>query len=310
MHWDGTQWKRFDFPKGTFLSEVTAIAPNDVWAVGTAERVENSERFTKPLAMHWDGSSWRDVPVPGRGARSSLIAVAAVSADDVWAIGSPGQGGPLANHPFIVHWDGKEWQAVETPAVPGANFMALRSIDAIAVNDVWVVGKSDAAPGELPLSLHWDGQQWSVIPVTDQGGDMSTVVALAPNDVWAAADRNRFFHWDGSRWQSVPPPEEAKGYYHTLAPDGSGGILAAGSLRPCEPESCQDNNNAEPHMLVVRWNGTTWTPIPPPVDAGGSVYAMSTVPGTDVVWAVGNIAGKTPAVEDRVTIVASRSFSQ
>ena len=39
------------------------------------------------LAMHWDGTQWAIVPTPNPGAGGQLLAVSAVAANDVWAVG-------------------------------------------------------------------------------------------------------------------------------------------------------------------------------------------------------------------------------
>lgn len=44
------------------LNAVTAIAPNDIWIVGTAN--DNATNFlTHALTVHWDGSQWSIIPL-------------------------------------------------------------------------------------------------------------------------------------------------------------------------------------------------------------------------------------------------------
>jgi hypothetical protein len=60
---------------------------------------------------HWDGTSWSVVPSPNPNPQgnNSLVAIAAVNANDIWAVGHQLQG------PFTEHFDGTKWSIVSTP---------------------------------------------------------------------------------------------------------------------------------------------------------------------------------------------------
>ena len=90
-HWDGTAWTVVPSPnKGPFpnsLSGVTAVAPDDVWAVGTWFTKAFDDRT---LTLHWDGTAWHRVQSPNAGppkAANDLVSVSAIATDDVWAVG-------------------------------------------------------------------------------------------------------------------------------------------------------------------------------------------------------------------------------
>lgn len=313
MHWDGTRWKQFDVPQSAGLLDVAAVASDNVWAVGGIDtRDGGSTTGRKPVAAHWDGKSWQDSPIPARGQQSGLSAVAAISADDVWAIGNADD---KTGRPFIVHWDGSAWQDVTTPAVPGADGVLLRDIAVVAADDIWVVGASHAGTGRQPLFLHWDGHQWSVIPVAEPTADLLTVAALGPDDVWAAT-YDRLFHWDGNRWASDPAPSKLNAQYLDLEPDGTGGLLATGRMADCHDGTC-DKPDRDMGPLVARWNGTEWAVIQPPADRGVQIHRLGATPGTGVIWATGevvrpssgvDVTGK-PITEETVPIVASIFFA-
>ena len=60
-HWDGTSWSVVSSPnltQGGFLSAVTAISTNNVWAVG------EDDNLSVDLVEHWDGTSWSVVSSP------------------------------------------------------------------------------------------------------------------------------------------------------------------------------------------------------------------------------------------------------
>ena len=96
-HWDGTRWTRMPSPNkisADHLAGVTAIAPNDVWAVGSYW----SDALTvKALTMHFDGTRWTIVAAPPE----SLNDVSGASSNDVWAVSS-----------IIEHRDGVRWSVV------------------------------------------------------------------------------------------------------------------------------------------------------------------------------------------------------
>jgi hypothetical protein len=106
VHWDGRVWTRIISPDtGRFNADgfatVTAIAPNDIWAVGNY--VDNGE---KTLTEHWNGTAWSILPAPPS---FSMNDAAAVASDDVWAVGW------MISSSIIQHWDGSSWSVVPSP---------------------------------------------------------------------------------------------------------------------------------------------------------------------------------------------------
>src|SRR5215211_6003374 len=87
---------------------VAAIASNDVWAVGG---YGNLTTQAQQLIQHWDGQNWAVAPTPALPTTyNELLAVSALSTNDVWAVGSS------SGEALIEHWDGTSWQVV-----PNAN---------------------------------------------------------------------------------------------------------------------------------------------------------------------------------------------
>ena len=78
-----------------------------------------SSTLGNPLTARWDGRAWKAVPAPGGDHLTSpqggyLNGVAAVSADDAWAVGAG-----MFNRALIERWDGAAWTRVPGPD-PGA----------------------------------------------------------------------------------------------------------------------------------------------------------------------------------------------
>jgi hypothetical protein len=100
------------------LYGVTAIASNDVWAVG---RVGDHDWgiLDQTITEHWDGSRWTLVssPNPGDARENDILwGVAAVTDKDVWAVGSYGNADPYL-YPLAEHWDGQAWSQVSAPSI-------------------------------------------------------------------------------------------------------------------------------------------------------------------------------------------------
>jgi hypothetical protein len=94
-------------------------------------------------------SAWTVVPSADASPGNNLLtAVASVSADDVWAVGSAddanGNGQPLREH-----WNGSAWTIVAGPN----HFDVLKGVAAASTNAVWAVGQ-----GLRGAAIeHWNG---------------------------------------------------------------------------------------------------------------------------------------------------------
>ncbi|HMA37989.1 MAG TPA: S-layer homology domain-containing protein [Chloroflexia bacterium] len=99
MHWDGASWQVVPSPNrgpsSNYLTGITVLPDGSAWAVGYNS---NPPAAGTTLVLYWDGSTWQiqDSPSPGSQG-SSLAAVAAVTAQDVWAGGEyySGNGQPF-----------------------------------------------------------------------------------------------------------------------------------------------------------------------------------------------------------------------
>lgn len=261
---------------GGELDAVGATSSSDVWAVGGYRTKASFKEHS--LAERWDGSAWQTVQVPDIG---RLTGVAAISSEDVWVIGST-----------ILHWDGASWSIVDSPRPPSSSFA---SISASGPNDVWIAGTRAGrmlgahTRGTATFVEHWDGRFWSIVPTpnpSDRHDFLKGIVALSPNDAWAAGyselrsdhDYTLTLHWDGTAWTAVPSPN--RGNLNVLwgvGTDGAGGVWAVGHYR----------NEHHLTALVLRWDGSSWHFVSP---AGDALWSPTLVGGTaaDDVWVVGS----------------------
>src|ERR1700737_482830 len=117
------------------LDAISGVSPSDVWAVGSSSATIGG--LTATLAEHWDGSQWTVVATPAPGVNTYLLGVAAVSANDVWAVGVNQQTATSTVLPLIEHWDGSTWSLVPAPTVTRGILIA---VSAVSSQDVWAVG--------------------------------------------------------------------------------------------------------------------------------------------------------------------------
>ena len=165
-HWDGLTWTVVSSPSPgplySLLTDVVALSPTDVWAVG----IQAGVNTTHTLVEHWDGTLWSVVPSVDVGnGENDLFGVTAFGTDDVWAVGQQfsTQGSLL-----IEHWDGASW--TRTPASYRPNSSgAFLGVAGAASNDVWAVGNSTTIGGgpTRTLAEHWDGTAWTIVPTVN-----------------------------------------------------------------------------------------------------------------------------------------------
>jgi hypothetical protein len=184
--------------RGGQLDEVDALAPDDIWAVGLAAGMGDASATVLPLVVHWDGSAWTEAELPPIANRwHHLLGVAAIAADDVWAVGEYRNIGGLY-HGVTYHWDGAAWSHVWSPIEAMASG-TLSDVVALGPDDVWAAGVGDSGPA----MMHWDGSEWSLVPTP--ANMAGTLAVLAPDDIWAPG-WNGYHHWDGVEWTEVLAP--------------------------------------------------------------------------------------------------------
>jgi hypothetical protein len=143
----GANWQIISSPNGTKavneLHGVSAVSDNDVWAVGASYATERLTALS--LIEHWNGTRWSIVPSPNPSSTVNVLnAVAAVSANDVWAVGTAPTG---SNTVLIIHWNGTAWSVV-----PNHNSsMPLSNLAALSV--IWAVGTAYQYPKQKSLIL-------------------------------------------------------------------------------------------------------------------------------------------------------------
>lgn len=99
------------------------------------------------------------VPNSGAGRTSSLLGVAALSADDVWAVGHyTDDNGYSSSHaqPLVMHWNGNQWRTMYAPAPsdspPDRLGSSLTGVAPVSHDEVWAVGWRASGAGPFSSS--------------------------------------------------------------------------------------------------------------------------------------------------------------
>jgi hypothetical protein len=200
-HWDGRRWTVVPSPnpaprarRYAVLRAVAAISPTDVWAAGYSGGVRSP--VTRTLVEHWDGRRWTIVPTPdvrssGGVVNNMLFSISGDDRRDVWAVGSwgsvPGGYAGKGDHALALHWDGRRWSRVATPALP---HRALLYGLVARAGRAWAVGDHGLQPRQQTLVERFDGKRWRIVP-SPAGFSLAAVTELSAGVVWAVGANGR-----------------------------------------------------------------------------------------------------------------------
>lgn len=119
---------------------------------------------------------------------NNLRNLAAVSANDIWAVGDEYDNPNTLPHALIEHWNGSHWSVVQN--APTSNISEnLEGIATIAANNVWAVGLGNPGNNTTHMLIeHWDGAHWSIVQSPDDGNEAQLFSAIripGSTSVWA-----------------------------------------------------------------------------------------------------------------------------
>jgi hypothetical protein len=308
LHWDGrTIGAAAAIPQDPFTGAEGAAVSFDSASDGWVLADTWPDGASVPVfqdAVRWSGGRWTTTPlaVAPQPAKDwpQLTAITALSPASAWSVGAVYGAGLLgavraSAGTLIEHWDGTQWGLVANPAATRAGAV-LQAISAASPSDIWAVGvRENAAGAFVPLAEHWNGTDWTVVPVP-AGNVSSYLVAVSadgPDDAWAVGAQvepgtsdlatGLVEHWNGTAWSVV-----------TTLPDiGNSKLTSVYAASPSDVWApvytpLPNTDDATPEFL--HWNGTAWSTVtvPGPQEYGLD-YEYSSVAGTgpDNIWAAG-----------------------
>lgn len=231
-----------------------------------------------------------------------LFGVDALSANDVWAVGTRPPGGPYDESTgFAEHWDGVQWNLISGPGF-GELSAGLSDVSFSGANDGWAVGSvGQASFNDTQIVVeHWNGSAWSVASAPDASfnDELSGVAAISPTDVWAVGAYDTggtglnaplAEHWNGMRWRIVSLPDIGPAQLHAVEAIASNDVWAVGA--------------AGGKTLTLHWNGSAWSRVASP-NAGSATNTLTDVSaaGANDVWTVGTVESGQPFVGRTVAL--------
>lgn len=236
----------------------------------------------------------------------SLSSVAAIAANNVWAVGGTTDPTTHAGATLAEQWNGTTWSVVTTPNPPTpygeTPFAYLDAVAASAPNDVWAVGDYYKFGSPYTLIEHFDGTSWSIIPspnASQTWDQLSGVAANSSTDAWAAGYYQATvngqvtaltytLHWDGTQWAQVSSPNVANSgdQLASVAAVSATDVWAVGFWSP-------SNGSGVDQVLVEHWDGTQWSIASTPTSSSAQDLSGVAVTSASNVWAVGT-SGQAP----------------
>ena len=213
--------------------------------------------------------------------------LAAVSAQDIWAVGSAATGKPL-----IEHWAGMAWRQVPAASPRGARESLLNGVAAVSSSRAWAVGYYNDGRAIRTLIERWNGRAWTQVTSPSPGGSrgrsaLDGVAASGTSGAWAVGyygppDRPLIERWNGRAWTLVTSPNPGGrdgGALAAVTTIGKAGAWAAGSV----------GTRTVDDALIERWTGRAWTQVNSPRPAGsrGSTLTAIAADSAADAWAVG-----------------------
>lgn len=203
-------------------------------------------------------------------ANSRLEATSAVSATDVWAVGTMMRAANVIET-LAEHFNGSTWSVVPTPQ-PSAGGGFFTAVSAASSTDVWAIGTF----GGQPFTEHWNGNKWSIVPITDPTTTNNNVVftgvkAISPTNVYTVGayqaltfpyDPMQFIeHWNGRSWKVLPNPFDA---------------VIPSAIDASSASDIWIVGNQRSGAFTEHFNGTSWSVVPSASPNGPSaVVALS-----------------------------------
>src|SRR5687768_7111964 len=246
QHWNGVTWTLVPSPNisvgDNYLLDIAALSSFNVWVVGigcTGVCPQSPNATAQSLILHWDGVTWSTVASPNyAGQNNYLHSIAAVAADDIWAVGYYNACLGCVGATLMLHWDGTAWTLITSPNA-GTSTNYLYSVSAASSSDVWAAGYYYDTVSRIwhGLVLHWDGNAWSTqtVPHVGTGNNfLQDVKAFTSTDVWVVGSwfgvSALTLHWNGVGWSVAPSPNNPGGTNMLNSVDGlsSMSVWAAG----------------------------------------------------------------------------------
>jgi len=186
------------------------------------------------------------------------------------------------------------------PEVAGTTDVGFTAVSAASATEALAVGPNPTqAAVQGPFADHWNGTAWTGLQLPMPSGTTASLLGVAdvaPGDGWAVGfstntstdqDQTLIEHWNGTSWSIVPSPDPAGGS------TGSDELWAIAAVSPTDIWAAGDDfaGGGSIVPLFAKYNGTSWTAVPPPADGAGFMLGLTAISANNV-WAVGDVSSQ------------------
>jgi photosystem II stability/assembly factor-like uncharacterized protein len=172
-------------------------------------------------------------------------------------------GWATADGPQILKYENGKWFIYKDVVVAGGK-VSFDRIDFLNPTEGWAVGaKFIGEPPPRAFIMRYDGQDWKEVPTPPDMYALTSVEALAADDVWVGG-AGGIWHYDGSSWTCTAAVNFVRALYFNSPDDG----WATADFG-----------------LYLHWNGSSWEQS----RSAGDVEAREDIffPTPEEGWAVG-----------------------
>ena len=178
---------------GVSASPAANLAGAPVWAVGYWKpymAVGANMQTTYPLILRYEGKAWTEETLPALPPNTTLTAVAAYAANDVWAVGYTVY--EYRDSPVALHYSGGVWTQLPNPLIVGPATqgppasMRFTGVAGLAPKTPLVIGSMVDGSRIRPVILTYAGDGWRSYDLSQlpDGTQLTGITAPAAKEAW------------------------------------------------------------------------------------------------------------------------------
>jgi len=300
--WNGSKWSVVPSPTPATSTQLDldAVSCTSATACMAVGRSFDNGSGLDTLIESWNGSKWSIVPSPNPPGADvyAFDGVSCTSASACMAVGSS-----IANDivsTLAESWNGSEWSIVASPnknldtnTLTGVSCVSATSCTAVGYRDT-VVNATDI---QSTVVETWNGSEWLSKPSPNRGTGNNNALAgvscfsasvcvavgseytpepdYSPNLLQTLAES-----WSSGKWSvlSTPNPVTDQNALNSVSCVSASFCVAVGFS--------QDSDMAD-QTLVESWNGSAWSIVPSPDQAGNDQLNGVSCPSSTFCVAVG-----------------------
>jgi hypothetical protein len=274
-HLTGTGWHAVALPgpTGSFVSNVNASSPTNVWATIANE----------PDVAHLTSHGWVLVSFADGSDDVLMDGLATTSPRNVWVFTYDF----TTKLPYAHHFNGSSWKTTQLPAIVDGNSLT-ELVSASSADNIWTL----ADKGSATVTMRYNGHKWQTFPLpasTVPAGQMvfvRQILAESASNVWIAVWTAKgevagpvvLMHWNGHHWSKAAGKPPAGVLSGPIAPDGRGGLWLGAQSGTGSP-------------FFLHYRAGVWTRFRSPTNSRGplTLSALVLIPRTRSLFGVGDL---------------------